>query len=107
MALFGLPGVSQALAAAVCLMDPLSDQTNGGVDLPGGLSPADWAEIHSVFEARVYQAESVPEGFKAFNQSQAWWTEFNGQGFLVEPRDGEWTWGLDLESYGFAGHTHI
>ncbi|MFT5198221.1 MAG: hypothetical protein ACI87O_000876 [Planctomycetota bacterium] len=105
MAFFSLPGISPALAAAVCLIAPLSAQSNGGVDLPEGLSPADWADIQSVFEARVYRAESVPEGFRAFNQSQGWWTEFDGQGFLVQPRDGEWTWGLELESYGFVGHT--
>ena len=99
--------VLSAAAGALCLTVPLSAQVIGEVQLPEGLSPEDWAGIQTAFEARMYQAESVSDGFEAFNQAQGWLTEFDGEGFLVKPRDGEWTWGLELQSFGFQGHTNL
>ncbi len=93
--------------AALCLTAPLWAQSAGGPELPDGLSTEDWAEIQSLMEARIYQAEETADGFKAFNQFQGWWTQFDGQGFLVQPRDGQWTWGLELQSYGFADHVQV
>ena len=45
-------------------------------------------------------------GHEARNPGQRWLTSFDGRGFLTRPDAGGWTWGLDLESYGFAGCEH-
>jgi hypothetical protein len=34
---------------------------------------------------------------------QRWTTKFDGRGFVAAPRDGGWTWGLELKGYGFPG----
>ena len=49
---------------------------------------------------------AVEGGHDARNSSQQWLTHFDGRGFSVEPDSGGWTWGLQLERYGFAGHEH-
>ncbi|MCP5519529.1 MAG: cadherin-like domain-containing protein [Verrucomicrobiales bacterium] len=33
--------------------------------------------------------------------------KFDGRGFLAEPRDGDWQWGLELKRYGFPGAERV
>ena len=42
-------------------------------------------------------------GYQACNPGQGWSTHFDGRGFLTQPDAGGWTWGLELERYGFRG----
>ena len=71
--------------------------------IPEGLSRSDWTSIRATYEARRHVASAVEGGYEARNPGQAWRTHFDGRGFLTEPDAGEWTWGLELERYGFAG----
>jgi trimeric autotransporter adhesin len=45
-------------------------------------------------------AESKPS---AYNKKQNWVTQLDQQGFIVNPRGRDWTWGLGLKSWGAAG----
>jgi len=46
---------------------------------------------------------AVEGGHQARNPGQQWLTRFDGRGFVTQPDAGGWQWGLELESYGFAG----
>ena len=71
--------------------------------VPERLSTGDWAGIRAAYEAGRHAAYSVAGGFEARNPGQRWRTHFDGRGFLTRPDAGGWTWGLELERYGFAG----
>ncbi len=76
--------------------------------VPGGLTAADWSSIHTAYEAGRHAAFAVDGGgFRARNPGQQWTTRFDGRGFLTEPDAGSWTWGLELESYGFPGAERV
>ena len=70
---------------------------------PDGLPPEDWNSIRAAHGAARFHAMECEKGMLAYNPGQRWWATFDGQGFLVEPKGGAWSWGLQLESIGFAG----
>lgn len=72
-------------------------------DVPEGLSRSDWASIRAAYEAHRHAAVTVEGEQRARNPGQQWLTSFDGRGFLVHPDQDAWQWGLQLESYGFAG----
>src|SRR5262245_13498620 len=66
-----------------------------------GLSAADWSSIRAVCDANRHAAVAVEGGHQTRNPGQAWQTYFDGRGFITTPYAGDWSWGLDLVSYGF------
>ncbi len=72
--------------------------------VPDGLTGSEWNSIREVYEENRHAAVSVDGEFRARNPGQRWVTHFDGRGFAVEPNGAGWRWGLDLQSYGFAGH---
>ncbi|MDF1839036.1 MAG: FG-GAP repeat protein, partial [Planctomycetota bacterium] len=70
---------------------------------PAGVSQSDWSGIRAAHGREQHQVLQTESGFKARNPGQAWSIDFDGQGFSVQPDSKAWTWGLQLESYGFAG----
>ena len=69
-----------------------------------GLTAEDWDGIRSAFEADRHLVVPLEDGgFQARNPGQGWRTRFDGRGFLTKPDNTDWTWGLELVSYGFAG----
>jgi len=72
--------------------------------VPEGLSATDWSSIRQQYEQHRHQAVAVDGGHQARNPGQQWLTRFDGRGFLTRPDTGDWQWGLELQSYGFAGH---
>jgi len=54
-------------------------------------------------EARRAAHPADEGGWWARNPGQRWTTHFDRRGCLTRPDGGGWTWGLELESYGFAG----
>ena len=70
---------------------------------PDGIPAADWAGIREAYEAGRHAARAVEGGYQAHNPGQRWRTRFDGRGFTTSPDAGGWTWGLQLESYGFVG----
>ncbi|MDQ3626724.1 MAG: hypothetical protein M3372_06305, partial [Verrucomicrobiota bacterium] len=71
--------------------------------VPEGLAANDWASIRAAYEAQRHAAVAVEGGHQARNPGQQWLTRFDGRGFVTQPDAGGWQWGLELESYGFAG----
>ena len=70
---------------------------------PAGLNTSDWQSIRAACEAGRHAFMPV-EGrdghWQARNPGQQWTTRFDGRGFIATPRTGDWTWGLELRSYG-------
>jgi trimeric autotransporter adhesin len=58
----------------------------------------DWAQIRAEYERHRHQITNN----QAHSPYQGWNTTFSPTGFLVTPKDGNWTWGLNLKSYGLA-----
>ncbi len=82
--------------------------------LPDGLSAADWSSIRAAYEANRHAVFPVDGGYQARNPGQQWLTHFDGRGFETTPDlpltgqgsvkgSGDWTWGLELVSYGRDG----
>ncbi|MFQ5747825.1 MAG: hypothetical protein ACE5H3_00010 [Planctomycetota bacterium] len=71
--------------------------------MPEGLSATDWSGIHAAYEAGRHKVRAVDGGYQAWNPGQQWHTRFDGRGFTVTPDGGGWSWGLELQSYGFPG----
>ena len=71
--------------------------------VPQGLAKSDWTSIRAAYEAGRHAFQPTATGWQARNPGQQWTTQFDRRGFLASPRDGGWTWGLELLSYGFTG----
>ena len=70
--------------------------------VPEGLAKSDWSSIRAAYEAGSHAFQPIDGGWQARNPGQQWTTKFDGRGFLTEPRDGAWQWGIELKSYGFG-----
>ena len=70
---------------------------------PKGLNGKDWSSIRAEYQRNQHAAVPEEGGYRARNRAQQWVTHFDGRGFTVQPNSGQWTWGLELERYGFAG----
>ena len=74
--------------------------------IPTGLTSGDWNSIRAEYERNRHYVFSDGSGYRARNLGQQWLTRFDGRGFLVEPDNAPWRWGLELRSYGFSGNLH-
>jgi len=75
---------------------------------PDGLTASEWSQIRAAYERHRYSAVVEPsaaarEAYRAHNLQQQWLTRFDGRGFVVEPDQGGWAWGLEFAGYGFDG----
>ena len=76
--------------------------------VPEGLNASDWSSIRAAYQAHRHQAVRVEGGsYRARNPEQQWRTEFDAHGFTTRPDVGDWEWGLELKSYGFAGQKRV
>src|SRR5262245_60125777 len=76
---------------------------NSPDQVPEGLAKSDWQSIRSAHEAGRHTFQPIATGWQAHNPGQQWTTKFDGRGFIAEPREGGWQWGLELKRYGFPG----
>jgi len=95
----------QKLALAVALAAPTLAVAQNA-DTPVGIAADDWSSIRAAYDTSRHAVYAVEGGHAARNPGQSWVTSFDGRGLLTEPDAGDWTWGLDLVSYGFAGEEH-
>jgi hypothetical protein len=93
------PSVSAlALLAAFSLAPLASTQT------PDGLTPSDMTGLRAAYEQGRHRVFDRGDGtYQARTHRRQFSTVFDGRGALVTPDDGEWTFGLELVSYGFEG----
>lgn len=75
--------------------------------VPDGLAKSDWQSIRAAYEAGRHAFRPTGGGWQARNPGQQWITKFDGRGFMTEPKDGAWRWGLELKSYGFTGAERV
>ena len=75
--------------------------------VPEGLAKSDWSTIRAAYEAGLHAFQPIEGGWQARNPGQQWTTKFDGRGFVAEPKDGGWQWGLELKGYGFPGAEHV
>jgi hypothetical protein len=71
-------------------------------DVPNGLNASDWSSIREAYEAGQYFVQPIEDGYRAINRGQQWITSFDGRGFTTKPEHDDWSWGLNLESYGWG-----
>ena len=71
-------------------------------NVPAGITSSDWQSIRAAYEAGRHSFQPVAGGWQARNPGQQWLTTFDRRGSLARPQHGEWTWGLELQSYGFG-----
>ena len=70
--------------------------------VPEQVAKSDWQGIRAAYDASRHQIQSTGDGWQARNPGQQWTTKFDHRGFLTKPKDGQWSWGLELKSYGFC-----
>src|SRR5262245_58939575 len=63
--------------------------------VPDGLARSDWQSIRAAYDAGRHAYAPTPTGWQARNPGQQWTTNFDGRGYLAEPRNGGWQWGLE------------
>ena len=74
--------------------------------VPEGIAKSDWSSIRAAYEAGRHAFQRIEGGWQARNPGQQWTTKFDGRGFLAQPQDGGWSWGLELQSCGFEESQH-
>lgn len=72
-------------------------------EVPERIDAHDWASIREAYDAERHATRASEEGFEARNPRQGWQLKFDRRGFLATPDTCDWTWGLELVSYGFKG----
>jgi hypothetical protein len=77
-----------------------SQQLTSPDQVPEGLAKSDWSSIRAAYEAGRHAFMPVEGGWQARNPGQQWTTKFDQRGFLTTPKEGGWTWGLELEREG-------
>ena len=92
-----------ALAACLSVVLPAQQLDSKTQSTPQGLTDGQWTSIRAAYEAGRHKVTKVDGAYQARNPGQAWLTRFEDGGFVVKPDSGNWTWGLELKSYGFAG----
>ena len=67
---------------------------------PEELSGAEWQGIREAHERWRRTIAPVAGGWRATNRRQQLQASFDRRGFSVQPDRGDWSWGLELASYG-------
>lgn len=92
------------LLLSLCRAWPLTPATaSDSSATPPGLTASDWGGIRAEYDRCRHAAVPSLDGQTMRNPGQQWTTHSDARGFLVTPDAGGWTWGLALQSYGFAG----
>ncbi|MBL8694110.1 MAG: FG-GAP repeat protein [Planctomycetes bacterium] len=86
---------------------PTSRQTLGSspaprAAAPAGLTTSEWSSIRDAYEANRHKFFATEKGWAARNPGHGLNTTFDQRGFTTKPDAGSWTWGLDLQGYGWG-----
>ena len=108
--IFSAVGITPAPAAVAAPADGRSQSISAG-QTPDGLTAAEWGSIRQAVAAAEYHfayhnadAGSSTPYYWAPNRGQGWQTVFGAGGVQVRPPSSEdWSWGLTLTGYGYAG----
>ncbi len=92
------------LAVVFPMMAAARNDSGHSAGAPPGLTASDWEGIRAEYDRHRHSALTTSAGPVLPNPGQRWQTHFDGAGFIVQPDDGGWSWGLELKNYGFTGH---
>ena len=79
-----------------------TQQLTSTEQVPEGLAKSDWSSIRAAYEAGRHAFQPTEGGWQARNPGQQRLTTFDQRGFEAKPVGGDWSWGLELKSYGFG-----
>ena len=98
-------GLMWLIAAPLLGAPTLLAQESVDPDVEAGLDLCsdDWSGIREAYQESRHAIRQLDTGFSAFNPGQRWVSQFDGRGFTTTPLESGWTWGLQLEAYGFEG----
>jgi hypothetical protein len=99
---FLLPALALGLlASATHAAEPGQSQQLQSLDeTPKGLAKSDWQSIRAAYDAGQHAFQPLKgqdSQWQARNPGQQWTTKFDPSGFLITPKGGGWSWGLELE----------
>ncbi len=83
-------------AAAIALLATSSHATARQAERPSRF------QLESALSFESSCARVSEDGYRARSSTQNWETHFDERGFTVEPQSASWSWGLQLERFGFA-----
>ena len=98
---FSMCAVTLALCTAVAAAPGKTQQLTSANQVPEGLAKSDWQSIRAAHEGWQHSFHAVEGGHIARTPGQQWRSHFDARGFLTEPIGGGWSWGMELQSYGF------
>ncbi|MBL8804140.1 MAG: FG-GAP repeat protein [Planctomycetes bacterium] len=99
--------VASSSGRAELAIDVASHTAPAADSVPEGLTTSDWTSIRAAYEAGRHKIVAVDGGcgtensWTARNPGQGLSTTFDGRGFATSPDGGSWSWGLELQSYGW------
>lgn len=103
LSFLGTGDASGSAERVACAGDGIAFEREGAADLSdAGLSSCDWRGIRAAYERARHAVAKIPGGHRARSPHQRWSSLFDGRGVTVESDCGGWSWGLELESYGYA-----
>lgn len=71
------------------------------------LEDQDWADLRAAHVSKLHEAQADGDGFHSYNPAQRWDNRFDGRGLTVAPAGADWTWGLELVSFGFGAQQQL
>lgn len=94
----GIPETMGTICLGILLLfasDPLASHQPS--------NPTDLTSLRAAHDAARRTVRESEGGHRAFHPGQRWVTDFDGRGFAITPEHGDWSWGLELSSFGFLG----
>ena len=74
-------------------------------DAGDSLTPEDRPGLHQAFQTALRTARPDGDGFRMVSRASGLAARLDGRGLGVQDPGGAWTWGLELEGFGFEGAT--
>ena len=95
-----LPGGSDRQLTSTDETRPDQSKVGSPEKLPNGLKRSDWNSIIKAHQAWKHSIKEDGKVWRAHNPGSGLTATFDGRGFDVRPESGDWSWGLELVSYG-------
>ena len=79
-----------------------SEETGTSEKLPSGVTRSDWSSILRAHQEWKHEVRANGKGWKVHNPGTNLTADFDGRGVRVQAAGADWSWGLDLASYGIG-----
>lgn len=95
-----VPGGSDRQLASIERRRPDQSAVGSAEKLPSGLDRSGWNGILEAHQAWKHSIKADGMVWRTHNPGTRLIATFDGRGFNVRPESGDWSWGLELISYG-------